>query len=74
MAMNLEQARAILQRYVDAEQEVLLGKSTSFGGRTLTMVDLGEIRRGRQEWERKVQHLERLAGGQSRPYKLATFE
>ena len=74
MAMNLEQARAILQRYVDAEQEVLLGKTTSFGGRTLTMVDLGEIRRGRQEWERKVNSLERQSGGQSRPYKLAIFE
>lgn len=74
MVMTLETARTILQRYIDAEQEVLLGKSTSFGGRTLTMVDLSEIRRGRQEWERKVQNLERQAGGQSRPYKLATFE
>lgn len=73
MAMNLEQARSILQRYIDAEQEVLLNKSTSFGGRTMTMVDLGEIRRGRQEWERKVASLERQAGGQSLPYKLATF-
>lgn len=74
MAMNLEQARAILQRYVDAEQEVLLGKSTSFGGRTLTMVDLSEIRQGRQEWERKVAAMQRNAAGLSRPYKLATFE
>ena len=72
--MTLETARTILQRYIDAEQEVLLGKSTSFGGRTLTMVDLSEIRQGRQEWERKVHNLERQAGGQSRPYKLATFE
>lgn len=72
--MTLETARTILQRYIDAEQEVLLGKSTSFGGRTLTMVDLAEIRQGRQEWERKVANLERSSSGQSRPYKLATFE
>ena len=74
MAMNLETARTILQRYIDAEQEVLLGKSTSFNGRTLTMVDLAEIRDGRKEWERKVANLERAASGQCRPYKLATFE
>jgi hypothetical protein len=72
--MTLETARTILQRYIDAEQEVLLGKSTSFGGRTLTMVDLSEIRQGRQEWERKVAAKQRNAGGLSRPYKLATFE
>lgn len=74
MAMTLETARTILQRYIDAEQEVLLGKSTSFNGRTMTMVDLTEIRHGRQEWERKVAGLERSAAGQCRPYKLATFE
>ncbi|HBO0241414.1 TPA: primosomal replication protein PriB/PriC domain protein [Pseudomonas aeruginosa] len=74
MAMNLEQSREILQRYIEAEQDVLLGKTVSFNSRILTMVDLGEIRRGRQEWERKVAALERIAGGQSRPYKLAVFE
>ncbi|OWK91041.1 hypothetical protein L999_030335 [Pseudomonas aeruginosa 148] len=72
--MNLKQSREILQRYIEAEQDVLLGKTVSFNSRVLTMVDLGEIRRGRQEWERKVAALERLAGGQSRPHKLAVFE
>ncbi|WJN60927.1 primosomal replication protein PriB/PriC domain protein [Pseudomonas sp. SO81] len=71
MAVTLTQAQNMLQRYLTAEQEVLEGRTVSFGGRTLGMADLDEIRVGRQEWERKVN---RLSGGGSAGYKLATFE
>lgn len=71
MAVTLSQAQNMLQRYLTAEQEVLEGRTVSFGGRTLSMADLDEIRSGRQEWERKVN---RASSGGSAPYKLATFE
>ncbi len=41
-------------RYIAAEQAVLEGKTVKFGERLLGMEDLSEIRKGRQEWERKV--------------------
>ena len=73
MAIELSQAKTILERYVEAELAVLDGRSVTFGSRTLTMADLDEIRAGRQEWERKVVNLESAARGRSRPYKLAVF-
>ncbi len=73
MAIELSQAKTILERYVEAELAVLDGRSVTFGSRTLTMADLDEIRAGRQEWERKVANLESAARGRSRPYKLAVF-
>lgn len=72
MALTLVQARGMLQRYLDAELEILDGKSVTFSGRTLTMVDLADIQKGRQEWERKCSSLEN-AGRRGRPYKLASF-
>ena len=52
---------------------MLDGRSVTFGPRTLTMLDMDEIRAGRQEWERKVANLEKAARGGRRPYKLAVF-
>lgn len=69
----LETARDMLARYLAAEAEILDGKTVSFGGRTLTMVDLSEIQEGRREWERKVANLEAAAAGRRGPYKLAVF-
>lgn len=69
----LETARDMLERYLAAEAEILDGKTVSFGGRTLTMVDLSEIQEGRREWERKVSNLVAAAAGRRGPYKLAVF-
>jgi len=41
-------------KYLAAEQAVLDGKTIKFGERMLGMEDLAEIRKGRQEWERKA--------------------
>lgn len=73
MAIELSQAKTILERYLEAELAVLDGRSVTFGSRVLTMADLDEIRAGRQEWERKVTSLENAARGRSRPYKLAVL-
>lgn len=72
MVVNLTQAKQILERYIEAEQAVLDGRTVQFGSRSLTMVDLGEIRKGRQEWERKVNSLQRAGRGHP-AYKLAEF-
>lgn len=61
--MTLQQAREMLQFYIDAEQKVLAGQSMTKGGRSWTRADLGEIRKGRQEWERKVRSLSVSGGG-----------
>lgn len=47
-------ATDMLAAYMAAESALLLGKTTTFQGRTLSMENLQEIRKGRQEWERRV--------------------
>lgn len=74
MALDLTQARRMLQRYIEAEDAVLDGQSITFNGRSMTSVDLTKIRAGRQEWERKVKALERSASGCGAPYSLASFD
>lgn len=73
MALTLQQAQDILDRYLTAEQEVLEGKTIMFGGRMMSMAELGEIRKGRQEWERKVKALTAAAAGRG-GFKVACFE
>lgn len=43
------------QLYLNAEKKILLGQSVRFGERLLTRADLAEVRKGRIEWERKLQ-------------------
>lgn len=66
-------AQQMLDKYIEAEQAVLDGRSVTMGGRTLTMVDLNQIREGRQEWERRV-NAERISAQGGNPgYSLAIF-
>ena len=66
-------AQQMLNEYIDAEKAVLAGRTVTIGGRTLTMVDLIQIREGRQEWERRV-NAERIAAQGGNPgYSLASF-
>lgn len=66
--------KEMLARYIQAEADVLEGKSVTFAGRQLTMVDLKDIRAGRQEWERRVASLPGASGCRPQGYSLATFE
>lgn len=59
MTINAEQ---MVERYLEAEAAVLEGKSVTLNGRTMTLENLGDIRRGRLEWERRVQ-LQQRGGG-----------
>lgn len=47
-------ATEMVAKYMEAEAALLLGKSVSFNDRTLTSENLAEIRKGRQEWERRA--------------------
>lgn len=61
----LQQAQAMVSAYLQAEQQILLGKRVRIGGsgieRDLTHEDLDLVRAGRQEWERKAANLQQQA-------------
>lgn len=61
-----QSAAAMLALYIQAEKDVLEGKSTTMNGRTLSMENLNEIRDGRKEWERRVQQEAAAASGKKR--------
>ena len=63
------QVRKMVDFYIEAEIQVLAGKSISREGRTWTRENLPEIRRGRHEWERRLVQLNRPSGP-----ALASFE
>ncbi|HDG7973177.1 hypothetical protein [Klebsiella pneumoniae] len=70
--MKQTDIESIIQRYTDAEIAVLDGKSITFNGQQMTLENLSEIRKGRQEWERRLASL--LAQRNGRPgYKIARF-
>lgn len=47
-------ATDMLAKYLAAESAILGGQRYKWGERELTRADLGEVRAGRQEWERKA--------------------
>ncbi len=65
-------AQEMLDKYLEAEAAILLGKTIIFNGRTQTMAELPQIQAGRREWERKV-NAQRNAAQGSPGYSLATF-
>jgi hypothetical protein len=65
-------ATEMLQKYLDAEAALLEGKEVRFGNRLLTMENLGEIRKGRQEWEQRISGEAGRAAGRNvrRPFQV----
>lgn len=56
----------MIDEYKKAEQRVLLNKSYTINGRSMTKVDLVQIREGRQDWEQRLAEYDvRLKGGSS---------
>lgn len=62
----------MVDKYLQAELDVLEGKTITFAGRTMSMADLNEIRAGRLEWERRVASTAKAARGGG-GVSLATF-
>ena len=64
----------MVDKYLQAEADVLAGKVVQFNGRRVEMVDLPAITKGRQEWERRLAQEQAAGQGVRRPgYSLATF-
>ncbi|OAT16788.1 hypothetical protein M977_04510 [Buttiauxella gaviniae ATCC 51604] len=70
--MTLNDIQDMIRRYTEAEMAILQGKSIVFNGQQMTMENLSEIRKGRQEWERKLTTASAAASGRS-GFKLARF-
>ncbi|MGQ8887149.1 hypothetical protein [Serratia marcescens] len=70
--MRRERLERLVEKYYDAEEAVLDGKSVMLNGQSMTMENLSEIRKGRQEIESR---LAQLNGAGSRSlYSLARFK
>ncbi|MEL4248552.1 hypothetical protein [Shewanella xiamenensis] len=67
--MSQQQCQQMIDAYIAAELDVLAGKSTTINGKLMTTEDLGEIRAGRLEWERRKAAYSRPQGG----VKFASF-
>lgn len=63
----------MIQLYIEAEKNVLAGKSITFNGQQMSMENLSDIIEGRKEWERRLNSLN--SGKRvNAPYKLARFK
>lgn len=65
-----QSASDMVDLYIQAEKDVLEGKTTTINGRTMTLEDLESIRQGRREWERRLQS---STGKRSRGPAVANF-
>lgn len=66
--MNQSTIQQMIDAYMQAELDVLAGKSVVLNGKAFTTEDLGEIRKGRHEWEARLNQVNRPRGP-----KLARF-
>lgn len=70
--ITLTQAQARLDQYLAAEAAVLQNQEYKIGAgdgfRSLTRADLGQIQKGIETWNRKVQELSAMATGRGRSF------
>ncbi|BBM00457.1 primosomal replication protein PriB/PriC domain protein [Microbulbifer sp. GL-2] len=66
-------AQAMVDLYIEAEIDVLAGKTTVINGRQFTAENLQEIRAGRQEWEGRALQETLKAAGKRRGPAYANF-
>lgn len=59
--------------YIQAEKDVLEGKTIQMDGSTMTLEDIDKIRAGRREWEIRVGMETATAAGQTTLYSLSDF-
>lgn len=52
--MTAQELKTMIRHYTNAEMAVLEGKSIRFNGQEMTYENLSEIRKGRQEYERRL--------------------
>ena len=64
--ITLDMAQDHLEEWLTAEMEITTHQSYRLRNQTLTMADLGEVRRQIQYWDEKVAELQARQGGGSR--------
>lgn len=69
----MSEATEMRALYLQAEKDVLKGKSVSVNGRSMTRENLSEIREGFRYWDQKVQAENARSGGGSSTYSVADF-
>lgn len=67
--LALSLATEMLELYIQAEKDVLAGKSITMRGESMDLEDLDKIRAGREEWERKASAENR----KGRRYSIASW-
>jgi len=60
--MSKQQAVDMVALYIEAEKDVLAGKSVSINGKMMSTEDLEQIRKGRIEWQRTLSMYTRPRG------------
>jgi len=60
--MSKQQAVDMVALYIEAEKDVLAGKSVSINGKMMSTEDLEQIRKGRMEWQRTLSMYTRPRG------------
>jgi hypothetical protein len=60
--MSKQEAADMVALYIEAEKDVLAGKSVSINGKTMSTEDLEQIRKGRMEWQRTLSMYTRPRG------------
>jgi hypothetical protein len=60
--MSKQQATDMVALYIEAEKDVLAGKSVSINGKMMSTEDLEQIRKGRIEWQRTLSMYTRPRG------------
>ena len=60
--MSKQEATDMVALYIEAEKDVLAGKSVSINGKTMSTEDLEQIRKGRMEWQRTLSMYTRPRG------------
>ena len=60
--MSKQQAADMVALYIEAEKDVLAGKSVTINGKMMSTEDLEQIRKGRIEWQRTLSMYTRPRG------------
>ncbi|MCL1114681.1 hypothetical protein L2703_13900 [Shewanella basaltis] len=60
--MSKQQATEMVALYIEAEKDVLAGKSVTINGKMMSTEDLEQIRKGRIEWQRTLSMYTRPRG------------
>lgn len=68
--ITLEQAQSMLEKYIEAEQAVLLGQEYELMNRRLRRANLVDIQAGIKLWSDRVAQLEAKANGTGRSVSM----